>query len=702
MTYAPTSLAAWRREVSDALEQWRADGVFTPACDSWLRGFDRSFSRRLAARGWLGLTWPVEYGGAARSAVDRLVLTEELLRVGAPVAAHWMADRQIGPAVLRFGTDEQRRQVLPPIAAGEATWCLGMSEPDSGSDLASVRTTARRTDDGWTISGAKVWTSNAHRADHAYVLARTGTTDDPRAGLSEFLVPLDSPGITVRPIVDLAGEHHFNEVFLDDVVVPADALLGVEGEGWAQVTAQLAHERGGMERVLSTYPLLVAALADHPPVSVGDRAAVGRAVARMWGLRRLAVLVARESDAGAAPGVAAAVLKDLGTAHESRIIDLARDLSGVEADPARPGVPGLLAQAVVSAPGFTIRGGTSEVLRSIVARGASGPSTRSEMDQFADEVLADWDGTVDGAARLWQTVLSLGWTGVGVDEDRGGSGGTLHDLTSLLVGVGRHGVPLPLTETAWATWLCATVGADLPTGTATVALAADGTWRDGRLTADLRRVPWGAAADTLVVVVRDADGRWVAVRPGSVTGWIEGRDLYEEPRDDVVLDGVEADLLGPVDPATVSARLRVLRAAELVGALTAACRLSLDHAAVRTQFGRPIRTFQAVGAHLARMVGERELALAALGSVASAEGEPTAARAAGLWSVVVEAAGETARSAHQVHGAVGTTREHALHRATRRIWARRDEAGGVREAESLVWSAVSPDEHALWQWLTEE
>lgn len=690
-----TALSDWRTEVAQTLRAWQDAGVFTPACDNWLRGFDRDFSRRLAQQGWLGLTWPVEYGGAARSAVDRLVLTEELLRAGAPVAAHWMADRQIGPAVLRFGTDEQRRRHLPPVAAGESTWCLGMSEPDSGSDLASVRTTAVRDEHGWRLSGAKVWTSNAHRADHAYVLARTGSGADARESLSEFLLELSTPGVTVRPIIDLAGEHHFNELFLDDVRVPADALLGTEGAGWTQVTAQLAHERGGMERVLSTYPLLDSLLVEEVPDDTADRATLGRLLARMWALRRLALDVARQTDSGAAPGVAAAVLKDLGTHLESQVIDVVREITGLEPDPAGSTTARLLAQSVLAAPGFTIRGGTSEVLRSIVVRSAGGRRPRPELAAFADEVLTGSD------PDPWATLAELGWPGVGVAEDLGGSGGTVADLLCLVEAVGRHGVSVPLVETSWAAEILAGFGVPLPPGAATVAVAGpgDARWSGDLLTVPLRRVPWGRAATTLVVVVRGADGEWIAVVPDTPTDWTHGVDLLDEPRDDGALDQAAVQVLGPVDPAAVTAGLRLRRAAELVGAIQTAVELSLEHTSVRTQFGRPLRAFQAVGTHLARLVGELEVVRAALSATAS---DPDPGRVAALWSVVAVAAGDVARAAHQVHGAVGTTREHRLQLSTRRLWSRRDEDGGPRRADLDVAADALGGADATWHWLTKE
>jgi alkylation response protein AidB-like acyl-CoA dehydrogenase len=341
---------------------------FTPRCDSWMRGFDAGFSRAVGTRGWIGMTWPTEYGGGGRSGLERLVVTEELLRAGAPVAAHWTADRQIGPTLLRHGTEQQRRELLPAICAGDVVVCLGMSEADAGSDLSAVRTRAVRADGGWRITGTKIWTTSAHRATHAYVLARAGEAGDRHTGLTEFLLDMARPGITVRPILDLVGEHHFNEVVFDDVEAHDDEILGAEGQGWAQVTGQLAFERGGPERYLSTYPLL-AALVDcvrRRP----DRAAtetLGRLAARLTVLRRLSWTIATAIDAGTATGTLAAELKLLGTDFEKDVVEAGRYIVDVCGD-GEPGLAALLTDALVSVPGGSIRGGTSEIMRTLIGR----------------------------------------------------------------------------------------------------------------------------------------------------------------------------------------------------------------------------------------------------------------------------------------------------------------------------------------------
>lgn len=356
-------LLGLRRQVRELTAGWLAAGRYQPRSDCWLRSYDLEFSRELAARGLIGLTWPKEFGGAERDARSRLVVTEELLRAGAPVGAHWIGDRQIGPAILRHGSPELQQEILPGITRAEFVFCLGMSEPGAGSDLAAVRTVAKKVDGGWIVNGRKTWTSQAHRATHAYLLARTDSTGRKHEGLSEFVVDMHGPGVEIFPIIDLSGEHHFNEVSFTDVFVPEHRLIGTEGNGWRQVIEQLSFERGGPERVLSTYPLLVDALG-HLRATGDERfdEEAGLLVARLSVLRRRCWEIAEALDAGEAPIVEAASLKYLGTAFEIDVIEFAR----------RVGLPTShddgLAQALLASPGFTIRGGSSDVLLSIIAK----------------------------------------------------------------------------------------------------------------------------------------------------------------------------------------------------------------------------------------------------------------------------------------------------------------------------------------------
>lgn len=371
----PPETSDLRREVREFITQDRADHGWTPRVDSWISSWDPGFSERLADRGWLGMTAPSEYGGHGRSHIERFVVTEELLAAGAPVAAHWVADRQVVPALLGYGTEPQRRRYLPEIAAGRCYFAIGMSEPESGSDLASVRTRAEKVDGGWVLSGTKVWTSGAHHSHAFFVLARSAPLDPKHRheGLSQFIVPLDSDGIDIRPIRLLTGQHHFNEVVLDCVFVPDDMVLGTPGEGWGQVTSELGFERSGPERILSTQPLLtafadrLAAQDDPDPAAV---AALGGLVARLSTLRQLSAAVATALSEGSPADLPAALVKDLGTRYEGEVVEAAATLGGAAADPdSQDEFSRLLAEGLLHTPGFTLRGGTSEILRGVVARG---------------------------------------------------------------------------------------------------------------------------------------------------------------------------------------------------------------------------------------------------------------------------------------------------------------------------------------------
>jgi alkylation response protein AidB-like acyl-CoA dehydrogenase len=357
-----------RRFLADELSADR----FAPECDSWLSGWDEGFSRRLAERGWVGMTIPPKWGGGGRGALDRYVVTEELLAAGAPVAAHWIADRQIAPSLLRYGSDLLKRRYLPEIAAGTCYFGIGLSEPDAGSDLAGVRTRATRDEGGWRVSGTKVWTSGAHRARAFIALLRTAPAEGSRrhTGLSQFVVEFDQPGVTINPIVSMTGEHHFNEVVLDNVFIADSSVLGTIGNGWAQATSELAYERSGPERFLSTLPLLIS-LVDQvrsAPAATLDAGAIGGLVSRLWACRQMSLAVAGALAGGEAPEVAAALVKDVGTRLEVDIVETARQVVGAYPDPGAGGFATMLAHALLHSPGFTLRGGTNEILRSVIAR----------------------------------------------------------------------------------------------------------------------------------------------------------------------------------------------------------------------------------------------------------------------------------------------------------------------------------------------
>ena len=370
-----SGLGALRAEVVDFLASEIAENRFVPRCNAWMDGHDKSFSARLGERGWIGMTWPVRYGGHNRSALERHAVTEELLAAGAPVAAHWFADRQVGPQLLRFGTEKQRARFLPGMARGECFFAVGMSEPDAGSDLAAVRTAACRVDGGWSLSGTKVWTSHARESDFMMTLCRTASpTADRHEGLSQLIVDLRSDGVSVHPIESVGGGSHFSEVVLDAVFVPDGDVVGELGRGWAQVTSELAVERSGPERFLSTMPLLEAAIVDlHAVPDRSDAERLGRVFARLLALRHLSLAVAGRLAAGEVPDVDAALVKDLGTRTEQDLVDELRLLTRpADFDGSR--FYELLLEAQNASPGFTLRGGATEILRGMIGRELVGGS----------------------------------------------------------------------------------------------------------------------------------------------------------------------------------------------------------------------------------------------------------------------------------------------------------------------------------------
>jgi alkylation response protein AidB-like acyl-CoA dehydrogenase len=362
-----------RQEVRAFIAEERSSGRLPPPHRIGL-GFDREMTKRIAGKGWIGLTWPRQYGGQERSALERYVMNEELLAAAVPVGAHWVADRQSGPVLLKFGTDEQRQFYLPKIAAGDLTFSIGMSEPESGSDLASLKARAEKVDGGWRINGRKIWTTNAHRAQYMIVLVRTSTVEGSRhAGLSQLIVDLAAPGVTISPIISMAGEHDFNEVLLEDVVVPDDALIGKEGNGWNQVSAELAYERSGPERWLSSFRL-ISELVDvlGPDARAASLEELGRLISHLLSLRQLSMSVASMIQQGQSPNVEASIVKDLGTKFEQEAVRVVRNIVSAEdliSNGRAERLKALLIHAQQYAPAFTIRGGTNEILRGIIARG---------------------------------------------------------------------------------------------------------------------------------------------------------------------------------------------------------------------------------------------------------------------------------------------------------------------------------------------
>jgi len=334
--------------------------------DSWIVGHDAEFAKELGARGWLGMTWPVEEGGHGRTPLERFIVFEALIANGAPVAASWFADRQMGPTLLQFGTTEQRQRWLPDIVAGESMWCIGMSEPDAGSDVASLRTRAVRDGNEWVIDGQKVWTSGAAFSDWCYLVARTDPDAPKHAALSELIVDMRAPGITVSPITDMTTNRHFCEVTFEGVRVPADHLVGEENNSFRQLMRQMEHERGGIDRLVSNYALY----RDLMESGLVDREdpIVRQELARIETSYRIGRLLVLRETLRQAPAGFSAATKTFGTEFEQRLASFCARVLGPHALlwGAAHGLGARAARALCYAPAYTIMGGTTQILRNIL------------------------------------------------------------------------------------------------------------------------------------------------------------------------------------------------------------------------------------------------------------------------------------------------------------------------------------------------
>ena len=370
LTFEPFSLPEGAEAIRADVRRFLADTLDPgdlPNSD-FNAGDSAGFSKKLAEQGWIGMTWPKEYGGAGKSFLERYVVTEELLAAGAPVGCHWIADRQSGPLLLKFGTEAQRQQFLPKIISGDVFFSIGMSEPDTGSDLASIRTSATKTEGGWILNGSKIWTSYAHTNHYMVTLVRTEPPSENRhAGMSQFIVDLHAQGVKVTGIRNLSGEEDFNQVFFDDVFIPDEMVVGEPGNGWEQVISELGYERSGPERFLSAFRVMVefAREIEQNP-SDEQLALLGKLTAHLVTLRRMSITVAGMLESGKLPITEAALIKDLGNTYERRVPELVR-LAAVN-NPSRRFVD-TLNECILHAPSFTLRGGTREILKGVIARG---------------------------------------------------------------------------------------------------------------------------------------------------------------------------------------------------------------------------------------------------------------------------------------------------------------------------------------------
>jgi len=379
---------SFRQEVRDFLEGEINNGTFQPMCDGWIQGYSPVFTKKMAEKGWIGLSWPKEFGGQGRGQIDRLILTEEMLRYGAPAACHWFADRQIGRSVIAYGTDEQKEELLPLILKGEAYIGLGMSEPEAGSDLASLRTRAVEDGDDYIIDGQKMWTSCARFMTHVYLVARTDPDAPKHRGISEFILDASLPGISIRPTIDITGSEAWGEVFYDNVRIPKENLIGEKNRGFYQILNQLDYERAGLERLMGNYPLFEA-LIEFTKETVRNgvplckdpliRDKLARLQIEFEMGRLLSYRVGMVMEEGRSPNVEAAMAKAYSTTFEQRLASMATEILGpygqLIAESKWAPIMGMAPHSYLGSKGYSLQGGTTEVLKNIVAtRGLGLPS----------------------------------------------------------------------------------------------------------------------------------------------------------------------------------------------------------------------------------------------------------------------------------------------------------------------------------------
>jgi alkylation response protein AidB-like acyl-CoA dehydrogenase len=365
----------FRNEVREFLKEEFAEGDFKIRSNYFIESSSPEFSRKMASKGWLGLTWPKEYGGADRSYIDRTILMEELMRYQAPLMYHFFGERQMGPSLMHFGNEEQKAEFLPKIINAEISFCLGMSEPGAGSDVAAVKTSALKEGDFYIINGQKTWTTHAHNADYIWLLAVTDPGAPKYKNLSEFIIDIKAPGVEVRPLYNMIGVHSFNEVYFDGVKIHKKFVVGEKNKGFYQMLAQVDYERAGIERLMQNYPLfenLKTYVKKSPSSSdtlVRDRMAQLEIEFQVG--RLLVYHVAWVIDQGKIPNYEAAVSKTFCTLFEQRLGNLATEILGQfgHVMPGFEGAPlnGDAAESYLWSPSYTIQGGTVEILKTVIA-----------------------------------------------------------------------------------------------------------------------------------------------------------------------------------------------------------------------------------------------------------------------------------------------------------------------------------------------
>jgi alkylation response protein AidB-like acyl-CoA dehydrogenase len=366
---------AFRQEVRRFLQEVLSPEFREALKRSGDEGCSPEFSRKLSQRGWIGLNWPLEYGGLGKGAMERFIFNEELAIHDAPVQYHFIGERQVGPSLMRHGTEEQRRDLLPKIARSEICFCLGLSEPEAGSDLANVQTRAARDGDCYVVNGQKIWTSHAHRADMCWLVVRTDPNASKHRGISILLVDMKSRGVDVQPLINMAGMHGFSQVFFDNVQVPSTNLIGQENAGWYILAEHLDFERAGIDRIAYNQRIFEECLEfvrGAPGLRDGRDRSIRQGLAELYVElqvgRLLAYRVAWLMDRGVIPNAEVCMSKVFGSEWCQRMANAVLQITQVYGAAApRELSEGALDFYLISV-GDTIRAGTSEIQRNIIAQ----------------------------------------------------------------------------------------------------------------------------------------------------------------------------------------------------------------------------------------------------------------------------------------------------------------------------------------------
>jgi len=372
---------AFRVEVRAFLDETLTEAFWSHQRANRHPGWSPEFSRAAADRGWLGIAWPVEFGGQARGKIDQMIYMEEMAYAGAPQEHHRRAVQQVGPSLILHGSEAQKQRYLPGVASGEISFAMGLSEPNAGSDLANVETQALRDGDEWILNGEKVFTSGAHYSDYLWTVVRTDAEAPKHRGISMLVVPLHSPGVQIQPLIDLQDRHHFNRIFLEDVHVPAENLIGEENRGWYINATTMDFERSGIARIATLDQLfdrLVGSLRATPaaarqlPRYQAARRRLADLLLPVRASRYLAYRVVSMQNAGLLPNYEVSIVKLLASETSQALHNLGVNAHGLhgllastEVESARRG--GGWGPDYLAAIPDTIAQGSSEVQRNVIA-----------------------------------------------------------------------------------------------------------------------------------------------------------------------------------------------------------------------------------------------------------------------------------------------------------------------------------------------